>query len=92
MSVQIKGLSKMNAILRQGIVVVTFLVTLVINGMASSGALGGTPTGEISNAYPIYFVPARRKNPSISAFDSLMRATLSRRLVAGRFWVMENPR
>ncbi|GAB4576176.1 MAG: tryptophan-rich sensory protein [Anaerolineae bacterium] len=48
----------MNAVLRQIIVVVTYVVTLVINGMASSGALGGTPTGEVSNAYPIYFVPA----------------------------------
>lgn len=48
----------MNAVLRQIIVVITYFVTLVINGMASSGALGGTPTGEISNAYPIYFVPA----------------------------------
>ncbi len=48
----------MNAVVRQIIVVVTYIVTLVINGMASSGALGGTPTGEVSNAYPIYFVPA----------------------------------
>lgn len=48
----------MNAILRQVIVIVTYVITLAINGMASSGALGGVPTGDISDAYPIYFVPA----------------------------------
>jgi benzodiazapine receptor len=48
----------MNAIVRQIIVVVTYVVTLVINGMASSGALGGIPTGDVSDMYPIYFVPA----------------------------------
>lgn len=47
-----------NPIVRQLSVVVTLVATLIINGMASSGALGGTPTAEISNAYPIYFVPA----------------------------------
>lgn len=48
----------MKDILRQFVVIVTFAITLVINGLASSGALGGTPQGEISNALPIYFVPA----------------------------------
>lgn len=45
-------------LIRQISVVVVFLLTLVVNSMASSGALGGTPTAAISNAYPIYFVPA----------------------------------
>ena len=48
----------MNSILRQILVIVVYGVTLVINSLASTGALGGLPTGEISNAYPIYFVPA----------------------------------
>ncbi len=48
----------MSGLARQIIVLVTYAITLVINSMASSGALGGTPTAEISNAYPIYFVPA----------------------------------
>ena len=48
----------MNSILRQILVIVVYAVTLVINSLASTGALGGQPTGEISNAYPIYFVPA----------------------------------
>jgi hypothetical protein len=48
----------MNSLLRQLLVIVFFAATLVANGLASSGALGGIPTGEISNAYPIYFVPA----------------------------------
>jgi benzodiazapine receptor len=48
----------MSGLTRQIIVLITYAITLVINSMASSGALGGTPTGDISNAYPIYFVPA----------------------------------
>ncbi|MBN1965094.1 MAG: tryptophan-rich sensory protein, partial [Anaerolineae bacterium] len=43
---------------RQLAVVLTFVLTLIFNGMATTGALGGTPTADISNAYPIAFVPA----------------------------------
>lgn len=48
----------MKPIVRQIVVIVTFVITLIFNGLAASGALGGTPTGDVSNAYPIYFVPA----------------------------------
>lgn len=48
----------MSGLTRQILVLVTYAITLVINSMASSGALGGKPIAEISNAYPIYFVPA----------------------------------
>jgi hypothetical protein len=48
----------MNNILRQIIVIVTFAATLVVNGLASSGALGGRAIGDISDSFPIYFVPA----------------------------------
>ena len=43
---------------RQIAVIAVFAATLVVNAMATSGALGGQPTADISNAYPIYFVPA----------------------------------
>jgi hypothetical protein len=48
----------MPGIVRQLLVILVYAVTLVVNSMASSGALGGTPTRDISNAYPILFVPA----------------------------------
>jgi hypothetical protein len=50
----------MNNLFRQLLVILVFAATLVANGLASSGALGGIPTAEISNAYPIYFVPANQ--------------------------------
>ena len=50
----------MNGLLRQLLVIIVFAATLVANALASSGALGGIPTAEISNAYPIYFVPANQ--------------------------------
>lgn len=48
----------MHSLIRQLLVIVVFTATLVVNSLASSGALGGMPTAAISNAYPIYFVPA----------------------------------
>lgn len=48
----------MKDILRQFIVIVTFVLTLVINGFASSGALFGASIGDISDLFDIYFVPA----------------------------------
>ena len=59
-SFHFKGGLPMNGLLRQLLVIVVFVATLIANGMASSGALGGIPTAEISNAYPIYFVPANQ--------------------------------
>jgi hypothetical protein len=44
--------------LRQIGVIGVFVLTLIVNAMSTSGALGGQPTAAISNAYAIYFVPA----------------------------------
>lgn len=44
--------------LRQFINIVAFVGMLVMNGLASSGQLGGKPTAEIANMLPILFVPA----------------------------------
>ena len=45
-------------IVRQATVVLSFVLTLVINGLASTGALGGLSTQQIATRYPIYFLPA----------------------------------
>ncbi|HEU5442027.1 MAG TPA: tryptophan-rich sensory protein [Ktedonobacterales bacterium] len=45
-------------IARQATVVVSFVVTLVVNWLATTGALGGLTTREIATRYPIYFLPA----------------------------------
>ena len=45
-------------LVRQLVVIAAFALTLVFNGMATTGALGGRPTAEISNSYAVYFVPA----------------------------------
>ncbi len=45
-------------LVRQISVVIAFALTLVFNGMATTGALGGRPTADISNSYAVYFVPA----------------------------------
>lgn len=48
----------MRDIARQVIVAVSFVVTLVINWLATTGVLGGLSTREIATRYPISFLPA----------------------------------
>jgi TspO/MBR family protein len=43
---------------RQTVVVASFLSTLVANGLAATGLLGGLSTEQIATRYPIYFLPA----------------------------------
>ncbi len=43
---------------RQIAVVISFVLTLIINALASTGALGGLTTQQIATRYPIYFLPA----------------------------------
>jgi hypothetical protein len=45
-------------ILRQGIVVIAVIATLVMNGLANALPLNGQTTGEISDRFQVYFVPA----------------------------------
>ena len=44
--------------LRQISVIVTILVTLVINGLANALPINGLTTGQISDSFHVYFVPA----------------------------------
>jgi len=44
--------------LRQSAVIVTVLVTLVVNGLANALPLNGLNTGQISDRFKVYFVPA----------------------------------
>ncbi|MBN1888337.1 MAG: tryptophan-rich sensory protein [Thermoflexales bacterium] len=44
--------------LRQILVVLTILVTLVINGLANALPINGLNTGQISDRFQVYFVPA----------------------------------
>jgi hypothetical protein len=44
--------------LRQITVIVTILVTILINGLANALPLNGLQTGEISDRFEVYFVPA----------------------------------
>lgn len=48
----------MKDITRQISVVVTILITLVVNGLANSLPLNGQNTGQISDRFHVYFVPA----------------------------------
>ncbi len=48
----------MKDILRQISVIVTVLVTLVVNGLANALPLNGQNTGQISDRFNVYFVPA----------------------------------
>ena len=48
----------MKDILRQIAVVVTILVTLFVNGLANALPLNGMNTGQISDQFKVYFVPA----------------------------------
>jgi hypothetical protein len=45
-------------ILRQILVVVTFLATVTANGFASAAEIGGRSTGEISDSFQNFFTPA----------------------------------
>lgn len=44
--------------LRQIITVIGVLATIAVNGLANALPLNGQQTGEVSNRFPIYFVPA----------------------------------
>jgi hypothetical protein len=44
--------------LRQVAVIITTLITLTVNGLANALPLNGLGTGEISDSFEIYFVPA----------------------------------
>jgi hypothetical protein len=48
----------MKNILRQAIVVVTILVTIIINILADALPINGLGTGQISDTFHVYFVPA----------------------------------
>jgi hypothetical protein len=48
----------MKDLLRQISVIVTILATIVINGLANTLPLNGLQTGEISDRFQVYFVPA----------------------------------
>jgi hypothetical protein len=48
----------MKDITRQISVVVTVLITLVVNGLANALPLNGQNTGQISDRFNVYFVPA----------------------------------
>jgi len=48
----------MKDITRQITVIVTILVTLVVNGLANALPLNGQNTGQISDRFNVYFVPA----------------------------------
>lgn len=48
----------MKHIVRQTLIILTTLLTLTVNGLASALPLNGLSTGEISDSFEIYFVPA----------------------------------
>ena len=48
----------MKNILRQVAVIISTLVTLTVNGLANALPLNGLGTGEISDRFQVYFVPA----------------------------------
>lgn len=50
--------SMWSGIARQVIVVVALVSTIVVNGLANSLPLNNRTTGEISDNFPVYFVPA----------------------------------
>lgn len=43
---------------RQAAVAISYVLTLVVNGLATAGTLGGISTREIATRYPISFLPA----------------------------------
>lgn len=46
------------SISRQALIVVSVVMTIVVNGLANALPLNGQQTGEVSDRFPIYFVPA----------------------------------
>ena len=48
----------MKDILRQISVIVTILATIVVNGLANALPINGLNTGQISDRFQVYFVPA----------------------------------
>ena len=44
--------------IRQIVVVVAVLATIVVNGLANTLPINGLTTGEISDQFEVYFVPA----------------------------------
>ncbi len=48
----------MKDLLRQWAIILSILITLVINGLANALPLNGLTTGEISDRFQVYFVPA----------------------------------
>ncbi len=44
--------------LRQILVIISIAATIVVNGLANALPINGQQTGEISDSFPIYFVPA----------------------------------
>lgn len=48
----------MKPILRQILIIFTTLLTLTVNGLANALPLNGLTTGEISDSFQVYFVPA----------------------------------
>jgi len=48
----------MKDILRQTAVIITILITLIVNGLANALPLNGLNTGQISDRFQVYFVPA----------------------------------
>jgi hypothetical protein len=53
-----EGENNMKDYLRQISVVLTVLVTIVVNGLANALPINGLTTGEISDRFQVYFVPA----------------------------------
>ncbi len=45
-------------IVRQILIVLAVVATIVINGLANALPLNGLQTGQISDSFPVYFVPA----------------------------------
>jgi hypothetical protein len=50
--------SQSNDLLRQMLVVVATVVTVIINGLANALPLNGQTTAAVSDSFPVYFVPA----------------------------------
>ncbi len=44
--------------IRQSLNIITLLVTIIVNGLANALPLNGITTGEISDSFPVLFVPA----------------------------------
>ena len=51
-------MNKLNDIIRQIVVVFSIVITLVVNGLANALPINGQNTGQISDRFHVYFVPA----------------------------------